>query len=124
MANDGDSCATKHVRRSYVQDLLESGVRVLCYCKGMIHAKTVIIDGEVATIGTSNMDYRSFNINFEVNVLLYDDGFAKEMITIYEDALKDCEELNLEDWKKRSLVQKLKESFNHLWHRFSKFQLK
>lgn len=112
---NGDSWAAKYATRSYIQGLLETGIRVFFYNKGMIHAKTMVVDGEVTTAGTSNMDYRSFNINFEVNVVFYDTCFAKKMTDIYERDLEDCQEINLDDWRKRPLTQKLKESYNRLW---------
>ena len=112
---DGDSWAAKYASFSYVEELLESGIQVYCYCKGMIHAKTMVIDGQVTFIGTSNMDYRSFNINFEINAIIYDAKVGDEMTKIFNADLEETETLDLESWRERSLVHKLKESFNRLW---------
>ena len=112
---EGDSFAAKYATYSYIEELLESGIRVFCYCKGMVHAKTIVIDEQLSSIGTSNMDYRSFNINFEINALLFNDDFGKQMTEMFERDLEDTEELNLEQWRDRALSEKLKESFNRLW---------
>ncbi|EAP86929.1 cardiolipin synthase [Croceibacter atlanticus] len=112
---EGDSFAAKYATYSYIEELLESGIRVFCYCKGMVHAKTIVIDEQLSSIGTSNMDYRSFNINFEINALLFNDDFGKQMTEMFERDLEDTEELILEQWRDRALSEKLKESFNRLW---------
>ena len=112
---EGDSWAAKYATYSYVQELLEADIKVYCYCKGMIHAKVLIVDEEFTTAGTCNMDYRSFNINFEINALFYDKSFASKMTSIFEEDLTDCKQLILEDWTQRPLTKKIKESFNRLW---------
>ena len=112
---DGDSWAAKYATYSYVQELLEAEINVYCYCKGMIHAKTLIIDDEFVMIGTSNMDYRSFNINFEINALIYDESLGREMSVIYSKDIENSKLLDLESWGRRPLMSKLKESFNRLW---------
>ena len=64
---------------SYLGELLEAGVRCYQYEKGFIHSKTLLVDGCVASVGTANMDIRSFDLNFEVNAFLYDGKFTKEL---------------------------------------------
>lgn len=110
-----DSRAAQYATFSYVETLLEAGVEVYLYKKGFVHAKTMVIDDVFSTIGTSNMDYRSFHINFEINALVYDVPVAKEMATIFNEDLKDCEKVTLEAWQQRALSHKLKESFYRLW---------
>lgn len=112
---DSDSWAAKYATNSYVESLLDSGIEIYHYCKGMIHAKTMVIDGIFSTIGTCNMDYRSFEINFEVNALLYDKETAEQMVKIYEDDLKDSKKVDYDLWMNRSWAKKAKESFNRLW---------
>lgn len=111
----GDSKVAQYATFSYVETLLEAGVEVYLYKKGFVHAKTMVIDDVFSTIGTSNMDYRSFNINFEINALVYDVPVAKEMASIFNEDLKDCERVTLEAWQQRPLSHKLKESFYRLW---------
>lgn len=111
----GDSWAARYASRSYFEELLESGIYVHWYCKGMLHAKTMVVDGLFATIGTSNMDYRSFDINFEINALIYDDEISQELNHQFQEDLKHCEDVQLDVWTNRDKNNKFKESFCRLW---------
>ena len=111
---EGDSILAKYATNSYIKRLLESGVQVFHYSKGMVHAKTIVIDDVLTTVGTSNLDNRSFDINFEINAFVFDESIACEMREIYEDDIKDSEELTLEDWMKRAYPEKVKESLCRL----------
>ncbi|QLE02165.1 cardiolipin synthase [Galbibacter sp. BG1] len=110
-----DSWAAKYATYSYLEKLLRAGVKIYLYEKGNIHAKTMIVDDVFTTIGTSNMDYRSFHINFEINALIYDEGVAKRMLEIFTDDLQHCDQVDPERWMDRGIFQKLKESFCRLW---------
>jgi len=110
-----DSWAAKYATYSYLEKLLRAGVKIYLYEKGNIHAKTMIVDDVFTTIGTSNMDYRSFHINFEVNALIYDEDITKQMLEIYIDDLQYSEQVDAERWLNRGLIQRLKESFCRLW---------
>lgn len=110
-----DSWASQYASDSYIEQLLDSGVRVYRYCKGFVHAKTMVIDGLFTSIGTANLDYRSFSINFEINALLYDREMADRMEKVFQIDLADSEEVELERWRERSLKRKLQESFSRLW---------
>lgn len=112
---DGDSWVTQFATDSYIQELLESGVEVNHYCKGMVHAKTMVVDDELSMIGTSNMDYRSFEINFEITAMIYSEEIAEEMFTIFQQDIEECETVDLEKWAKRPMLKKWKESFCRLW---------
>ncbi|WP_438961901.1 cardiolipin synthase [Nonlabens sp.] len=111
----GDSWAARYASRSYFEDLLESGIHVHWYHRGMLHAKTMVVDGLFATIGTSNMDYRSFDINFEINALIYDHEIAEQLNNQFLIDLEYCEEVHLDLWIKRDKMNKFKESFCRLW---------
>ncbi|MGY5849715.1 cardiolipin synthase [Salegentibacter sp. F14] len=111
----GDSVVTRHATNSYIEKLLESGVKVYHYGKGMVHAKTMVVDGVVSTVGTSNLDNRSFDINFEINAFIYDKYIAREMLDIFNEDLRECQELNLEEWRNRPYSEKIKESLSRLW---------
>ena len=67
------------------------------------------------TVGTCNLDNRSFNINFEINALIYDYEKSEILKSHFFEDLEDCEEVDFEYWKKRSKLRKLKESFCRLW---------
>lgn len=109
-----DSALVQAAMMSYVRELLEAGVKVYLYEKGFIHAKTLVVDDRFCTVGTSNMDYRSFDINFEVNAFIYDKQMVDELRHHFEEDLKDCRRLTLERWEKRVLRRRISESFARL----------
>ena len=112
---ESDSWTAKYATDSYLEPLLEAGVQVYRYTKGFIHAKTIVVDDLFSTIGTSNIDYRSFSINFEINALIYNQKESKLLKKIFEDDLKDSEKVTLNKWQARPKTDLLKESFCRLW---------
>lgn len=110
-----DSWTAKHATNSYLESLMEANIKVYRYTKGFIHTKTIVIDDMFSTIGTTNMDYRSFNINFEINAMIYDKEKSIELKSHFFKDLEDSEEVDLERWKNRSQFQKIKESYSRLW---------
>ncbi|MDH3322066.1 MAG: cardiolipin synthase [Flavobacteriaceae bacterium] len=92
-----------YASQTYLKSLLESGVEVYYYTKGMMHAKTMIIDNYICTVGSTNMDHRSFNLNAEVNAFIIDKTIASQLKLIFENDLKnayklDTNELNNRKW--------------------------
>ena len=112
---ESDSWIAEHATNSYLEPLLNAGIKVYLYHKGFIHAKTMVVDDSFATVGTCNLDNRSFNINFEINALIYDSDKAKELKSHFIEDLKDCEILDKERWLERSKWCKLQESVSRLW---------
>lgn len=97
-------------------DLLDFGVKIYHYDKNaFLHAKTVVIDDEICSIGTANMDTRSFELNFEVNAFIYSEIIAKEQKGEFEKDILKCEELTLEKYKNRSRGVKVKEAISRLF---------
>jgi cardiolipin synthase len=94
---------------SYVEDLLEAGVRFYQYRKGFIHAKIMIADDLLTSVGTANLDMRSFFYNFELAAVLCDQKSIKRIVKDFEDDLQDCFEIGLSDFKARSRIQKVGE---------------
>ncbi len=109
-----DSKLVQAAVMSYVKEMLEAGVSVYLYTKGFVHSKTMVIDDRLCTIGTANLDYRSLDINFEINAMIYDPDVNQELRSNFERDLEDCVELNLERWEKRKLRRRLSESFARL----------
>ena len=109
-----DSWISEYATNSFLERLLESGIEVYQYNKGFIHAKTVLVDDSFSSIGTANMDYRSFNINFEVNALVYHKETNKTLKTIFFEDLNDANKLQFEDWKNRSKLTKAAEALANL----------
>lgn len=99
---------------SYIGELLQAGARVYIYDKGFIHAKMIVIDDEASSVGTANIDVRSFKLNFEVNAFIYDRQVSHELAEIFEKDILDSRELSLEQYENRSLKIKFKESISRL----------
>lgn len=87
--------------------LLESGVRVFKYAPGFTHAKGILVDDEIATVGTVNFDYRSLYLHFECGVWMYNTGIIQDIRQDFEDTLQKCEEYTIEDYQKVSHVKKV-----------------
>ncbi len=97
-----DSVFVNTAARSYYSELLKAGVEIYLYKKGFVHAKTMVTDRKVAIIGTANMDYRSFDLNFEVNAIVYDETVATELTNIFYEDLKDAEIIDPIRWEARA----------------------
>lgn len=110
----GDSKIVNMVAHSFYEELLQAGVEIYRYNKGFIHAKTFVCDRKLASIGTANLDQRSFDLNFEVATLIYDETKGQDLANIFYEDLKDAEELTLERWLKRPRLRKFGERFMRL----------
>lgn len=99
---------------SYLGDLLPLGVRCFLYGNGFLHAKTIVVDGMAASVGTANFDMRSFKLNFETNAFLYSRQVGERLQAYFEKDLEDSTELTLADYEGRSTRQKIRESFTRL----------
>lgn len=86
----GDNPVPYWAAYTYMLDVYASGVKIYLYQPGYLHAKTVSVDGQVCTIGSANMDQRSFNVDYEINAILYDRTLAQELEMRFRDDLKDC----------------------------------
>ncbi len=102
-----DSRIVQAASLSFMTVLLEAGVKVFLYQKGFLHSKVMLVDGNFATVGTANMDYRSFDLNYEVNTYLYSDDLALELDRHFEEDKTHCVQLNLARWRDRPLRHKL-----------------
>lgn len=94
---------------SYAGELVKSGGRVFIYENGFLHSKTMVVDGEVGTVGSANFDRRSFSLNFESNAFIYDKKEAQTMERIFCEDLKECKELTISLYENRSRTIKVKE---------------
>jgi cardiolipin synthase len=101
-------------QRSYFESLLSAGVSIYRFRKYLLHAKNVSIDGALAIVGSSNVDLRSFQLNDEVSLLLYDRDSVRGVEATQEDYIAYSDRLTLEAWRARSRVQKLLESLARL----------
>ncbi len=110
-----DSWLTHWCTRSFVEELLAAGVKVYWYQKGINHSKVVVVDGIVASVGTANVDMRSFDQNFEVNLIVYERNFARNIAASFMEDLKDSREESMHRWKFRSKRDKVRESVARLF---------
>jgi len=110
-----DSAMVAAAARSFYGELLAVGVEIYQYQKGFIHAKTVVSDGQLSVIGTANMDNRSFELNFEVNCVIYDSVTAEKMTAIFNQDLEDSVQINPQEWEKRPLYKQLPEKLSRLF---------
>ncbi|MED4455428.1 cardiolipin synthase [Metabacillus fastidiosus] len=112
--NRPDKKIVFYASRSYFPELLEAGVKIYEYEKGFMHSKIVIVDHELASIGTSNMDMRSFHLNFEVNAFLYKTNSTQKLVDDYNEDIEQSKQIDFEDFQKRSIFQKIIESLSRL----------
>lgn len=102
-----DSFLTRHACRSYFDELLAAGVHIQLYRGGLLHTKSIRIDHDLAMFGTVNLDMRSFWLNYEVALFIYDSGFVAELSDLHDAYLVDCSELDRAEWARRSFTHRL-----------------
>jgi len=110
----GDHPFVYAANNSFVGQLLEAGARCYRYTRGFLHSKTICIDSRVLSIGTTNMDVRSFKLNFEINAFIYDKEKARWHDNLFEEDLKFSSEITREEFKNRGWTMKLRESVSRL----------
>jgi len=102
-----DSAIVNAAAHSYYSELLDAGVEVYLYRKGFVHAKTLVSDRKVAIVGTANMDSRSFDLNFEVNAIVYDKEVAGELAGVFFADINEAEKIDPKKWQDRPMHQQL-----------------
>lgn len=96
-----------YASRSYLKPLLAAGVKVYFHTFGFIHAKAWVADDKIATVGSSNIDFRSFTQSSEVNAFVYDTTFAQRMRQIFEQDIQHCNHIPQDWWQQRSFKERL-----------------
>ena len=110
-----DSRVVQMCSRSYLRDVMEAGVKVLFYHHGFLHAKTLVIDDRISSIGSTNIDFRSFEYNFEVNAFMYDSDTALRLRDIFLTDQEHCTHISSQRWARRSPWRKVEESVLRLF---------
>jgi cardiolipin synthase A/B len=100
---------------TYMADAVDAGVRVFLYEKGYLHAKTISIDSEICSIGSSNVDIRSFSINYELNAVLYDERLATKLESDFERDLAHCTEFDPAEYRRRRPALRFRDSVARLF---------
>lgn len=101
--------------RSYVEEALIAGVKIYFYGGGYLHSKTLVSDGTVCTVGSTNLDVRSFEQDFEINAFIYDAAVSRKLRDAFLSDMENSTRVTLEQWRKRSTWEKFKESFARLF---------
>ena len=110
-----DFWAVFHAGRSHYQKLLDAGVRIYERKDALLHAKTAVIDGVWSTVGSANMDWRSFLHNDELNVVILGEGFGEEMARMFRVDLDASTPIDREAWARRSPLLRLRELVARMW---------
>jgi cardiolipin synthase A/B len=103
-----------NAQRSYYESLLLAGVRIHAYRKGFLHTKSVSIDGQMAWIGSCNLDMRSFELNEEVVALFFDQDIATQLVAIEEGYMRASQQITLDQWRRRPFAQELVQNLTRL----------
>jgi len=107
----GDSKITEWASRSYIAEIKDSGIQIFFYQKGFNHSKLLIADDSLCSCGSANVDFRSFENNFEANAFVYDEQTAKQMREIFINDLKSCKNIDeMGDFSHRSFIKRLFEA--------------
>ncbi len=110
-----DAFITLLCSRSYIREMLEAGVQIYFYQKGFLHSKTLVTDDRISIVGSANMDFRSFEQNFEATAFIYDKETGREMKQTFLQDQADSEIILLPEWIDRPHIEKVKESFARLF---------
>ena len=105
-----DNRIAGYASMSYLGDLLKVGVKVYLYKSGFIHSKSVVCDDYISSVGSLNLDYRSFYYNFEVSAFVYDKVVAQDLKNYFLDDVKHCKQLSYREYVNRSIGNRCLES--------------
>nr|WP_284284577.1 phospholipase D-like domain-containing protein [Portibacter lacus] len=110
-----DNIVVKWSIRSYFQEMLEAGVQIYLYKDSFMHSKTIVADDSVSSVGTANLDVRSFEQNFEVNAVIYNSSIARQLKTFFLDDCTKSDQLNLQEYLLRPRSDKVKEGLGKIF---------
>jgi len=100
--------------RSHFDELLEAGVRIFGFKGGLLHTKSAVVDREISLFGTVNLDIRSFWLDFEVTLCVYDPPFAESLLALQQKYIEDSQEVNADAWRKRPATERFSENLARL----------
>ncbi len=109
-----DSMLVNAASSANYDELLQAGVEIYIYQRGFVHAKTIVTDRKLSVVGTSNMDHRSFQLNFEVNAIIYEVAFSEKLRQVFFKDLEFAEKLDKKMWNERSFIKQLPEKLARL----------
>lgn len=107
---NNDSRMVRYASRSFFDDLLAAGVKIARYQGGLLHTKSITVDGQLSMFGSVNMDMRSLLLNFEITLFVYDDDFSQQLRALQLDYIDDSELLDRDAWSRRAFRERLIEN--------------
>ena len=110
-----DSALVFHAGRSHYSDLLQAGIKIYERKNALLHAKTALVDGVWSTVGSTNLDWRSFLHNQELNAVVLGAEFGQRMRKAFDEDVAQSQRITLEEWERRPLDLRMKEMFGRLW---------
>ena len=110
-----DSWLIFHAGRGYYDELMHAGVKIHERRDAVLHAKSVLVDGVWATVGSTNLDWRSFLHNHELNAVVLGSGFGSQMRAMFDKDLAASNTLTLQGWRQRGLDMRVREWFARIW---------
>ena len=105
-----DSTLVRYASRSYYDDLMDAGVRIRPFRGGLLHTKSITVDGEASMIGTANLDMRSLWLNYEISTFVYDANFTQRLRALQSAYLKDCDTIDRQAWMSRRFAPRFVEN--------------
>lgn len=110
-----DSVVSYWNTRSYIDELMEAGIKIFLYDKGFNHSKYILVDNVFASVGSANVDMRSFDLNFEVAALIYDEAFAGKLLAVFQKDVSSSTRVEPSKWILRKRTSKYKESLSRIF---------
>lgn len=110
-----DVILAHHASRSYIREILHAGIKVYFYNPGFLHAKMMVIDDYLTVVGSANIDFRSFEHNFELSAFIYDGQETKKFKSVFLNDQKDCKKITLNIWDKYPLKKRFINSLLRLF---------
>jgi len=115
LPDKSDSIVSYWNTRSYIQELLEAGIKIFLYNKGFNHSKYILVDNVFSSVGSANVDMRSFDLNFEIAALVYDESFAGELLKVFNNDTANSSQVDPVKWAERKRIIKVKESLSRIF---------
>lgn len=109
MPRHNDSLLVRWASRAFFDELLAAGVNIYQFEGGLLHSKSILVDGQLSLVGTVNLDMRSLWLNFEITLVIDDNGFGSDLARVQEDYIARSRLLDAKRWARRAYWQRIVE---------------